>query len=99
MHTQRHTLRTALQFTKGLGSLGKVPTDWKLANIILIYKKGTKEEPGKYTPVGFTSIPGKATVIILGAIEKNLKSKAIVRHSLPGFMEEKSYCSSLISLL
>lgn len=78
---------------------GEVPADWKVANIILIYKKGRKEEPGKYTPVGLTSVPGKVMVIILCAIGKHLKNKAIVRHRLPGFMEEKSCCSSLISLL
>lgn len=77
---------------------GEVPTDWKVANIIPIYKKGRKEEPGKYTPVGLTSVPGEVMVIILGAIEKHLKNKAIVRHSLPGFMGEKSCRSSLISL-
>jgi len=25
---------------------GEIPVDWKLANVMLIYKKGQKEDPG-----------------------------------------------------
>ena len=32
---------------------GKVPVDWKLANIISIYKKGISEDPGNYRKVMF----------------------------------------------
>lgn len=28
----------------------EVPTDWKLANSIQIYKKGLREDPGTYRP-------------------------------------------------
>ncbi|KAK4822022.1 hypothetical protein QYF61_006870 [Mycteria americana] len=30
---------------------GEVPVDWKLANVMPIYKKGQKEDPGNYRPV------------------------------------------------
>ena len=33
-----------------------VPTDWKIANITPIYKKGSKAEAGNYRPVSLTSI-------------------------------------------
>ena len=38
---------------------GEVPDDWRRANVVHIFKKGKKEEPGNYRPVSLTSIPGK----------------------------------------
>jgi len=36
--------------------VGVVPTAWKIASILPIYKKGGKQKVGKYRPVSFTSI-------------------------------------------
>ncbi|KFQ69712.1 hypothetical protein N335_12441, partial [Phaethon lepturus] len=38
---------------------GEVLEDWRLANVMPIYKKGQKEVPGNYRPVSLTSVPGK----------------------------------------
>ena len=35
---------------------GRVPTDWKTANIIHIFKKGDRHKPSNYRPVSLTSI-------------------------------------------
>ena len=36
---------------------GKVPADWRLANVTPIFKKGSKGQAGNYRPVSLTSIP------------------------------------------
>ena len=48
---------------------GDVPVDWRLANVTPIFKKDQKDDPGSYTPISLTSVPGKVMEwIILGAI-------------------------------
>ncbi|TRZ20740.1 hypothetical protein HGM15179_006365 [Zosterops borbonicus] len=37
----------------------EVPGDWKLAYVMPIHKKGGKEDPDNYSPVSWTSVPGK----------------------------------------
>jgi len=38
---------------------GEIPVDWKLANVMPIYRKGQKEDVAKDRPVSLTSVPGK----------------------------------------
>ena len=45
-------------FQQSLSS-GYVPTDWRLANIPPIFKKGDKSTPSNYRPVSITSICSK----------------------------------------
>ncbi|KFP56298.1 hypothetical protein N322_10887, partial [Cariama cristata] len=53
---------------------GEVPDDWKLANVMPIYKKGWKEDPGNYRPVSLTLVPGKVMEqIILSEITRHLQ--------------------------
>jgi len=48
---------------------GEVPDNWRLANVMPVYKKGWKEDPGNYRPASLTSIPGKIMEqIILSAL-------------------------------
>ena len=38
---------------------GIVPEDWKLANVVPIFKQGSRASPGNYRPVSLTSVPVK----------------------------------------
>lgn len=55
-----------------------VPVNWKLANVVPIFKKGKKENPGNYRPVSLTSVPGEIMEkIIPGVIEKHLRDNPV----------------------
>ncbi|KFO84771.1 hypothetical protein N320_12665, partial [Buceros rhinoceros silvestris] len=57
----------------------KVPVDWRLANVTSIYKKGRKEDPGTYRPVGLTSVSGKVMEQInISAITWHIQDKQVV---------------------
>ncbi|GAB0182329.1 mitochondrial enolase superfamily member 1 [Grus japonensis] len=69
---------------------GEVPIDWKLANILPIFKNGKKDDPGNYRPVSLTSVPGKIMEkIMLGVIEKHLKDNAVIGHSQHSILLDK----------
>ncbi|KAJ7403166.1 hypothetical protein BTVI_79711 [Pitangus sulphuratus] len=69
----------------------EVLDDCKLANVVLVFKKGKKEHPGNYKPVSLTSVPGKVMEkIILGSIEKHLKDNVVTGQSQHGLMRGKT---------
>ena len=45
--------------------MGTVLENWSIANVIPVFKKYKKEEPGNYRPVSLTSLPGKVMELIL----------------------------------
>ncbi|TRZ09655.1 hypothetical protein HGM15179_017452 [Zosterops borbonicus] len=77
---------------------GEVPAQWKLANIVPIFKKAKKEDPRNYKPVHLTSVPGKTMQkIIMRYIEKHMEKNTVIGHSQHSFMREKSSLSNPIS--
>jgi len=77
---------------------GEVPEDWRKANVTPIFKKGKKEDPGKYGLVSLTSIPGKMMEqLILEVIIKHVEEKKVIRSSQHGFTKGKSCLSNLIA--
>ncbi|KAJ7420701.1 hypothetical protein WISP_47391 [Willisornis vidua] len=77
---------------------GMVPNDCKLAKVMLIHRKGEKEDPGNYRPISLTLAPGKVMEqIILSAITQHLQDGQEIRSSQYGFRKDRSCLINLIS--
>ncbi|CAM4508367.1 unnamed protein product [Lepidochelys kempii] len=78
--------------------MGEVPDDWKKANVVPIFKKGKKEDPGNYRPVSLTSVPRKIMEQVLKeSILKHLHERKVIRNSQHGFTTGRSCLSNLIA--
>ena len=63
-----------------------------------VYKKGKKEDLGKYRPVSLTLVPGKIMEqVILSAITQHMQDNQGVRPSQRGFRKGRSCLMNLIS--
>ncbi|CAJ0941818.1 unnamed protein product [Ranitomeya imitator] len=77
---------------------GSVPQDWRIANVVPIFKKGTKTELGNYRPVSLTSTVGKILEGILrDAILEYLKRNNLMTQDQHGFTRDRSCQTNLIS--
>lgn len=60
---------------QGSGESEEVPTDWKLASSIQIYKTSMRDDPGTYRPVSLISVHGKIMEkILLCSVGRHLKN-------------------------
>jgi hypothetical protein len=79
---------------------GKVPDEWKLANVVPIYKKGTKTAAGNYRPISLTCICCKVMESILKAdILLHLQKNKIITKSQHGFTKARSCATNLLEFM
>ena len=86
-------------FRKSL-ELGKVPNDWKLANVTPLFKKGDRSKCCNYRPISLTSTVCKVMEsCIRGNIITFLQDHKLLKSSQHGFMNKKSCLTNLLELL
>ncbi|KAF1478502.1 Mitochondrial proton/calcium exchanger protein, partial [Pygoscelis antarcticus] len=79
---------------------GEVPVNRRLANVMPIYEKGRKEDPGNYRPVSLTLVLGKVMEqIILSAITWHVQDNQVMRPSQHGFMKGRENLISIAELI
>ena len=76
---------------------GAVPSDWKMANIVPIFKKGSKSSPSNYRPISLTSICCKILEhTIFSGISHHPEEHNVIHDEQHGF---RSGCSCETQLL
>ena len=75
-----------------------VPSDWKLANVVPIFKKGDKKSVKNYRPISLTCICSKIMERIVQEEILNRTSN-LIDFRQHGFIENKSRTTNLISLV
>ncbi|WP_187791321.1 reverse transcriptase domain-containing protein, partial [Salmonella sp. S090_02723] len=76
---------------------GIVPRDWRRANVVPIFKKGSRSSPGNYRPVSLTSIVGKMFEGLLrDYIQDYVTINSIISDSQHGFTKDRSCQTNLI---
>ena len=76
---------------------GILPQDWKLAEVVPIYKKGGKDDPGNYRPVSLTSVVCKVLEsIIRNQLMSHLQAEGLLTDAQHGFRPGRSCATQLL---
>ena len=74
-----------------------IPSDWKLANVTPIHKKGPKTLVENYRPISLTSVVGKLLEsIIVKHITNHLESNRLILDTQHGFRRHRSCLTNLL---
>ncbi len=74
---------------------GKIPGDWKMANVVPVHKKGSKSDVTNYRPISLTSL-------VMKVYEKIIRDEILLRcrHKIDdrqhGFLARKSCCTQMV---
>ena len=86
-------------FRKSLES-GRVPDDWKVAEVVPIYKKGSRNKPNNYRPVSLTSVLSKIMEsLVRDSITEHLQDYELLGDAQHGFVPRRSCASQLLSCM
>lgn len=88
----------AVLFNKSIDE-GKVPDQWRLANVIPIHKKGLKSKPENYRPISLTSVASKLLEkIVRDKIMAHMENNNLFTKHQHGFRAGYSCVTQLIDV-
>ena len=83
-------------FKESLG-LSVIPTDWRRANVTLIFKKGSRQTAITHRPVSLTSVFCKLLEgIIRGGFTEHPNKYSLLNKCLNGFISKRSCLTNLL---
>ena len=86
-------------FNKSL-ELGKIPLEWKNANVVAIFKNGSISNPGNYRPVSLTCVTCKILEsVIRDAIVEHVNYYNIYNDCQHGFRKRRSCVTQLLHVM
>ena len=78
----------------------KLPTEWKVGEVIPIYKKGDRQSPASYRPVSLTATPSKVLEsIVRDHLLNHFSSAGMFHDAQHGFLPGRSCSSQLIEAM
>ena len=79
---------------------GMIPREWKLANVVPVYKKGSKSVPGNYRPISLTCVLCRVMESFLkDTIMEHLLENNLLSTRQHGFISGRSTVTQLLSYL
>ena len=88
-----------LIFRKSL-EFGTLPTDWKLAEVTAVHKKGSKSDSGNYRPISLTSVCCKLLEsLVRDHIMKHLLDNNLLSNKQYGFIKGRSTMLQLLHMM
>ena len=79
---------------------GKLPSDWKLAYVKPIYKKGDRLDPSNYRPISLTSVVVKVMEsVVVDSLTEFFVKNTIIPNVQHGFVKGRSVETNLLSAL
>jgi len=80
--------------------MGKLPSDWKLAEVTAIFKKGAKTDRGNYRPVSLTSVCCKLLEsLIRDHVMSYLLHNSLLSNRQYGFSKGRSTMLQLLHMM
>ena len=92
-------LPLSILFNKSLRE-GKIPKDWKEAEVVAIFKKGSKHDAGNYRPVSLTCIACKVMEsLVRDSIVSFMKENKLYASCQHGFRNHRSCMTQLLEVM
>jgi hypothetical protein len=97
--SEQLALPLTILFNKSIDA-GKIPAEWKEAEVVAIFKKGTRSDPGNYRPVSLTCILCKVLEsFIRDAIVRHMDDYNLYTKCQHGFRNKRSCVTQLLEVM